>query len=331
MSGRDYKVLLADAAIRPEGMETLEEVASLIPFPAYASEADLVPAAGDIDAILARTGEISRAVVRASPRLKIVSRHGAGVDNVDVEACTRLGVVVTTTGDANSAAVSEHAFACLLGVARKVALADAGVRSGRWVRNEILGFELQGKVLGIVGLGRIGSRMARHAKGFDMEVIAFDPYADPEVAQKLDVTLMDFQTLLLRSDFVSLHVPLTAETRNMIGKAELELMKPSAILVNNARGGLIEEEALYEALAGGGIAGAALDVFAQEALSADHPLTRLDNLLCSPHVAGQTEEALVRMSVGAAENILKVFRGEVPSFVVNPEVLENTSRVAWRR
>ncbi len=326
----NYKVLIADTEIHPQGLTMLEAVASLVMLPSYTSQEELAEAARDADAILARTAVISRAVIHAAEKLKIVSRHGVGVDNVDVAACTEHGVAVTITGDANSQAVSEYAFGCLLAVANKMAAANTAVRAGKWDRHRFVGVELQGKVLGIVGLGRIGSRMAKQATGFEMEVIAYDPYLDAETARQFNVSLVDLPTLLRRADFISLHMPLTPETRHMIGQPEIELMKPSAILVNTARGGLIDEQALYQALARQRIAGAALDVFDQEPLPANHPLTQLDNLLCSPHVAGQTEEALQRMAVGAAENILRVFRGEVPPFVINPEVLKNTSRVAWK-
>jgi D-3-phosphoglycerate dehydrogenase len=331
MNNKDYKVLIADPAIHPEGIELLKPVAEVVVMPAsYSSPKLLIDKAGDVDAILARTSVISRPVIEAAPNLKIVSRHGVGVDSVDVEACTEYGVVVTITGDANSQAVSEYAFGCLLAVANKISLADTAVKAGQWERNRFVGVELHHKVLGLIGLGRIGSRMARQAAGFEMEVLAYDPYLKAETAHQFGVTLVDLETVLRRADFVSLHVPLTTETRYLIGRAELGLMKPSAILVNTARGGLIDEQALYEALSHRRIAGAALDVFEQEPLPAGHPLTKLDNLLCSPHVAGQTEEALYKMSVGAAENILCVFRGEIPPFVVNPEALTNTSRISWK-
>lgn len=321
MTTKTHKVLIADAAIHPDGIKLLEAVADLTLLPSYSTEAELVSAAGDVDAILARTSKITAAVIAASPKLKIVSRHGVGVDSVDLEACNRHGVLVTITGDANAVAVSEHAFGCLLAMARKITQAHANIKAGKWERDRIIGVELYQKVLGLIGLGRIGSNIARRAKAFEMEVIAYDPYARPETAQQLGVPLVDLPTLLRRSDFISLHVPLTKETRHIIGQAELAQMKPSAILVNTARGGLIDEQALYESLVAQRIAGAALDVFEQEPLPAHHPLTQLDNVLFSPHVAGQTAEALRRMSVGAAENILAVLRGEIPPFVVNPEVL----------
>ena len=329
MKDRDYRVLLADDSIRPDGIKMLEEVASLTRLPMWPPEEELVNAARDVDAILSRSATISRPVIAASPKLKIVSRHGVGVDYVDIQACTEHGVLVTITGDANYEAVSEQALACLLAVARKIALADAEMKAGKWERPHLTGVELYRKVLGIVGLGRIGSRMAKHAKGFDMEVIACDPYIDPERALRFDATLVDLRTLLRRSDFVSLHVPLTEETEHMIGQAQLELMKPSAILVNTARGPVVDGQALYEALSIGTIAGAGLDVFEEEPLPADHPLRKLDNVVLTPHVAGQSEEAMVGVSIRAAENVLRVLRGETPpiELIVNPEVLATTSRV----
>jgi D-3-phosphoglycerate dehydrogenase len=329
---KEHKVLVADDSIHPAGIELLKTAASLKTLPAHPPQEDLVGAVGDVDAILARTAMISASVIAAAPQLKIVSRHGVGVDYVDVAACTRHGVLVTITGDANSEAVSERAFGFLLAAARKIPAADNSIKSGQWERGQFIGFEIYRKVLGIVGLGRIGSRVARHARGFDMQVIACDPYIDPEVARKLDVTLVDLETLLLRADFITLHVPLTPETRHMIGQAELALMKPSAILINTARGAIVDEQALHRALITSEIAAAALDVFEQEPLPPNYPLAGLDNVICSPHCAGQSEEALERVAVRAAENILCVLRGASPdpSLVVNPEVLDGTPRFVRR-
>ena len=325
---KDYTVLLADDSLWPDGPNMLEEVACLRRLSTYPPEEDLIRAARGVDAILCRSAYISRAVIAASSKLRIVSRHGVGLDYVDVEACSEHGVLVTTTGDANSEAVSEQAFALLLAVARKIPVAHVAVRSGQWAgaRPGLVGTELYRKVLGIVGLGRIGSRMARHAVGFDMEVIACDPYVDPGHARALGVKLVDLDTVLRRADVISLHVPLTGETRHMIGRTAFELMKPSAILINTARGPIVDEVALIDALSTGQIAAAGLDVFLDEPMPEDHPLSRLDNLVCSPHIAGQTEEAMVRVSIIAAENILCALGGQVPPFVVNPEVID---RLTW--
>lgn len=323
MSDMGHHTLVCASSIRPEGIRLLEEAGVALSWlREYAPEEEMVRAVRDVDAILARVATVSKAVLDAAPRLRIVSRHGVGVDSVDVAECTRRGIVVATSGDANSDAVSEHAFACLLAAARQLTVADATTKAGAWAKNRFVGVELTGKTLGLVGLGRIGSRMARHARGFDMQVIAYDPYVRTEAAAAQGVSLVNLETLLRRADFVSLHVPRTTETERLLGRTELAWMKPTAILVNTARGGLIDEEALYDALVGGRLGAAALDVFEEEPLRPSHPLTQLDNVICSPHVAGQSQEALIRMSVRAAENILRCYRGERPLDVANPDVPE---------
>ena len=326
------KVLIADDNIRQQGLDLLRQSTDLIQRPAYSSEDELREAARDVDGILLRACTLTASIIEAAERLQIVSRHGVGYDNVDVEACTRRGIVVSITESANAQAVSEHAFACMLALANKIVAANVGIRQGEWDRAGNVGLELSGKVLGIFGLGRIGSKVARQARAFDMEVIACDPYIDKTRATRFDTELVDPITLLERADFITLHVPLSTETRHLIGLPELERMKSTAYLVNTARGGIVDETAVCAALGSGSIAGAALDVFEEEPVAPDHPLFQLDNLLlCSPHVAGQTEESMVRMSVHAAENILRVLRGEPPTCAVNPEVLNDRSRVAWRQ
>ena len=325
----NFKVLLADMAIHPAGIDLLAEQSTLVKLPSYSPEAEVLEAARDVDAILARTCVISAPIIHAAPRLKIVSRHGVGYDNVDIGACTRHGIAVSITEGSNAESVSEHAFACILAVANRLIPAHASTRVGQWERDEMSGLELHGKTLGIFGLGRIGARTAKHALAFDMEVLACDPYISQREARSAGATLVPSDTLLRQSDFISIHVPLTAETRHMIGSRELELMKPRAILVNTARGGIIDEEALCQALSAGHLYGAALDVFEEEPVRPDHPLLQLDNLICSPHVAGVTAESMLRTSVAAAENILHVLHGEKPSHLVNPEVLKNHSRITW--
>jgi D-3-phosphoglycerate dehydrogenase len=323
MERKKYRILIADSSIRPEGLHVLEPYASLALTEAHAPERELVREAKDVDAILVRSATISKPVIDASQKLVVVSRHGVGVDNVDVEECSRQGILVTTTGDANSEAVSELAFACIMACSRKLTVASAEFKAGKWDRSALLGMELRGKTLGIIGFGRIGSRVAQHSRGFEMEVLVHDTNVDAESARAMNCTQVDLPTLLRRSDFITLHIPLVPETKNIIGKAEFELMKPTAILVNTARGGLVDEHELYNALVQKRIAAAALDVFDQEPMPADHPLRRLDNLIGLPHMGGQTVEAMVRMSKRAAENILLVLRGEIPDGVVNPEVLRN--------
>jgi len=325
-----HRVLIADTSIRVEGLRLLEKSVSVIELPAYSSERNLIDAARNVDGILARACVISAPVILSAKKLKIVSRHGVGFDNVDVAECTRHGIAVSITEEANAQAVSEHAFAGMLAVANKIVPAHEAVRAGEWDRSKWVGVELHGKVLGIIGLGRIGSRVARQGAAVDMEILACDPYIESAEATRVGATLVDPKTLLSRSDFISLHAPLREETRHMIGSSELGMMKSSVILVNTSRGGIIDDGALCHALATGAIAAAAIDVFEEEPVAQDHPLLKMANVLYSPHVAGQSEESMVRMSVGAAQNILRVLDGEPPSYLVNPEVLTDRSRINWR-
>ena len=326
----DHKVLVTDHNVRPEGIDQLRENGVEIEIlQAFSPHDVLVNASRDVDGILARAADISSDVL-TSPNLQIVSRHGVGYENVDIEACTELGIAVTISGDANSQAVSEHAFALLMAGARNLRTAHSIVQAHTWDRDGVVSVEFHRKTLGIIGLGRIGSRLARQAAGFEMLVLVYDPYATDDAIEAAGATRTELGDLLTRSDFISLHVPLTEETREIIGTPELNQMKSSAFIVNTARGELIDETALHAALVEGQIAGAGLDVFHEEPPADDHPLLQLDNVICSPHVAGQTAEALVRTSLASAENILRVFRGEEPDILVNKEVLTNRSRINWK-
>jgi D-3-phosphoglycerate dehydrogenase / 2-oxoglutarate reductase len=322
VDGNKYKVLVTGADMHPEGIDLLRPCARL-EFLESPEAAALEAAVGDVDAIFCRSGMISAAVIEAAPRLKIVSRHGVGYDNVDVDACSRSGVLVTTTGEANSQSVSELAFGLILALARDLVRANAEMDAGRWQRGGLVGTELYGKTLGIVGLGRVGRRLARHAAGFDLEVLACDPYLDAATVAKRGARQVDLPTLLAQADFVSLHLPLNTETRHLIDAAALAQMKETAFLVNAARGGLVDEAALYTALTQKQIAGAALDVFDQEPLPGGHPLVGLDTVCHTPHIAGQSAESLMRMSVQTGQNILTVLRGERldADFIVNPAAL----------
>lgn len=326
----DFKVVVTDKLIKGDGLNLLRERGGeVVVLHAYSEEGELAEAVKDADAMMARSVVVTAAVVEAAPRLKIISRHGVGYEGVDIEACTRVGIAVSISSDANSQSVAEYAFALMLSSAKNVSRVGRAVRSNTWARDNSSAVELHGKTLGIIGLGRIGSRLATLTWGFRMELLVHDPYATTEAVDAVGAKRVDLNSLLEQSDFVSLHVPMTDETRYFIGRSELKRMKPSAILVNTARGGLIDEAALHEALTNDRLAGAALDVFEEEPLPNDHPLTKLDNMVCTAHVAGQTQESMVRTSIVAAENILAVLRGDVPDILVNPEVLKNSTRVAW--
>ncbi len=281
------------------------------------TEADLLPLVGDADAIIAGTEPITARVLAAAPRLRIVARRGVGLDSVDVAAATARGVVVTTTRGVNTEAVADHAMALLLATARRVAWLDRRMKAGQWDR--AISIDVYGKTLGVVGFGAIGRAVARRAAGFGLRVLAYDVAPDEGAARALGVRLCALDALLAQSDFVSVHVPLLPDTRGLIGEATLARMKPGAILINTSRGPVVDEAALLRALQTGHLAGAGLDVFADEP-PLDWTLVQLDQVVATPHVASHTKETLARMDRACAEAVLAVLRGERPAHVANPEV-----------
>lgn len=289
-----------------------------------ARSAEIAEALGGVDAVVVRTAPLSAEAIAAAPRLRVIAKHGVGYDNIDLPAATARGIPVTVTATANATSVAEFAFAQMLALAKHAALMDAAVRAGDWAaRHRLVPIELAGRTLAIVGFGRIGSRVARRALAFEMRVLVHDPYASEtairaagcEPARSLDAALAE-------ADILSLHCPLTAETRGLIDRDRLARLRPGALLVNTARGGLVDEAALGEALRSGRLAGAALDVMVREPLPGDDPLLAVPNLLLSPHVAGVTAESARRMALEAAENVAAGLAGRLdPAVVVNREVL----------
>lgn len=291
--------------------------------------------AADADAVIVRSVALGREIIESAPRLKVIGRHGAGVDNIDLETATARKIAVVNTPTANSQSVAEHVILSMLVLAKKAALLDRAMREGRFAREraslprlaESLGFtgqELWRKTAGIVGLGRIGRKVADACRAaFAMTVLAYDPYLPSGTEAGEGIHLVDsLHTLLRESDFVSLHLPLTPQTRGMIGTEELSVMKKEAFLINAARGGVVDEAALVEALSAGALAGAAVDVFAEEPPPADHPFFRLDNVFVTPHIAAITTDALSRMSLEVAEGVLDALHGRRPRFLVNPAALD---------
>jgi D-3-phosphoglycerate dehydrogenase len=226
-----------------------------------------------------------------APRLRVVGRAGIGVDNVDLAAATERGVIVMNTPEGNAVTTAEHAISLLTSLARRIPQATASMRAGRWEKTKFSGMELFDRVLGVVGLGNIGSIVADRARGLRMRVIAFDPVVSEERAQRLGVELVSLDELFARADAISLHVPLTKDTRGLIGRSAFAKMKPGALVVNAARGGIVDEVALLEALESGRCGGAALDVFEQEPPPTDHPLLRRDDVVLTPHLGAATEQA----------------------------------------
>jgi len=280
-------------------------------------EAEMISLIGDMDAALVGNDAVTENVIAAAPHLKVVSKHGVGVDNVDVRAATRAGVIVTNTPGANQVAVAEMAVALIMSLTRKLAYHDTVVKSGGWSR--IIGTELAGKTVGLVGLGRIGKEVVLRLEGFQVKFLAYDVYKDNTFAAEHSVRFVELNELLAESDIVTLHAVLTSDTQGFIGEKELAHMKPGAYLVNTARGGLVDEEALYRALVENRLAGAGLDVFAEEP-PINSPLLQLgDKVLLAPHLGAQTTETVLRMGKMAAENIVQVLKGERPVGLVNPD------------
>ena len=272
----------------------------------------LLEVAGRFDAIVVRSRtRVTADVVSRAERCRVIARVGVGLDNIDVAAAESRGIRVVNAAEAATTAVAELVLALMLSMARQVPRADAGMRGGRWLKSEIRGTELRGKYLGIVGLGNIGRRLGRLARALNMNIIGHDVVPiDAEFARDVGLMKADLDSLLRSSDYVSLHVPLLDSTRHMIGAERLALMKPTARLINTSRGGIVDEDALYEALESGRLAGAALDVFESEP-AAGHRLARLDGTVLTPHVGAMTAEAQALAANVAAEKIIQVLRGVI--------------------
>ncbi len=303
-----------DRYLTSQGMETVYR-----PWHGGRTEEELIDLLRGIDGAIVSTDPFTARVIQAVDRLRVISRTGVGYDAVDVPAATKRGVIVTTTPGVNRHAVADWALALILCCARKVPENLAEVRRGAWTRHE--GMDLAGKTLGVVGLGTIGKEVAQRAKAFGMRLLAFDLVQDLPFAAGQGIAYVPLEDLLRQSDFVSVHCFLTAATRHLINAERLLLMKPTAFLINTARGGIVDTEALCHALQAKQIAGAGLDVFEGEPLRADSPLRALENVYLSPHCAGSTADARKRSGSMAADNLVRALRGERPEGIVNPEVL----------
>lgn len=316
-----FRVLVCDS-LDPEGIELLRKYA-VVNVKTGLSEAGLISIIGDYNAMIVRSGtQVTAAAINAgSKKLQVIGRAGVGIDNIDIEAATRRGIIVVNTPTANTVAAAEQTIALMLALARQVPQADESLRQGRWERKKYIGVEVRNKVLGIVGLGRIGTEVAKRAHGLEMKIIAYDPYVSADHAARYDVQFAELPSLLQQADFITLHTPITPDTRNLINDEALSMMKPSARLINCARGGLIDEEALLRALDEGRIAGAALDVFSQEPPPADHLLLKHPKVIATPHLGGSTEEAQAGVARDIAEQIIAVLEGRLPQHAVNAPIV----------
>lgn len=274
------------------------------------------------DAVIVRSRtSVDRALLAKAPRLRVIGRAGVGVDNIDLAAATERGVAVINAPEGNTVSAAEHTMALILAAARKVVAADRSMRSGQWTRSSLAGSELRGKVLGLVGAGRIGGEVARRARAFGMSVRVYDPYLTEERARELGAEATSLSDLIAQADIITLHVPLTDSTRGMIGRDQLKRMKPDALLVNVARGGVVDEAALAKALVHGDIAGAALDVFEHEPLDTDSPLRDAPNLVLTPHLGASTAEAQELIATEIAEGIKRsLIEGDLARALNAPQV-----------
>jgi D-3-phosphoglycerate dehydrogenase len=278
---------------------------------------EIISIIGEYDALVVRSQtRVSADIIESGKKLQVIARAGVGIDNVDVEAATRAGIVVVNAPTGNTVSAAEHTIALLLASARNIPQANASLKNCQWKRNEFTGTELRGKTLGIIGLGNVGSEVAKRAQSFEMKLLGIDPLVSVEYAKKLQVELVDMPRLLKESDFITLHLPLTAQTRNIIGAKELALCKPTARIINCARGGLIDEKALVKAIEEKKLAGAAIDVFEKEPCT-QSILFDVDSVIVTPHLGASTTEAQVLAARDVAEQIVDIFRGQPARSAIN--------------
>ena len=324
------KQVVLEAKIHDDGLKLLtQEVEVIGPISDHAQVIEWLK--NGVHGLIVGSGlAVTEGLMADSPGVEAVGRPGVGVDNIDLPGATAQGVIAVYTPDGPTESTAEHAVALIMALAKRVRLGDVAIRrSGFSQRTGLTGVELWGKTLGIVGLGRIGGRVAEICgKGLGMKVIAYDPYIPAERFTQCGAERRpDLQSMLREADFVTLHTPLSPETRGMIGAAELALMKPTAYLVNTSRGPVVDESALFAALREKRIAGAGLDVYTQEPIPFPHPFLELDNVILTPHIASSTEDGLWKMGVTVAEEMLTALRGEKPRFMANPQVWERRTRV----
>jgi D-3-phosphoglycerate dehydrogenase len=309
------KILIADP-IAEEGLQSLRSHAQVDIKTKLAPE-QLKAIIGDYDALIVRSQTKVRAeVIESGKKLKVIGRAGVGTDNIDVDTATRKGIVVVNAPTGNTVAAAEHTIALMLALARNVPQANSRLKSGKWQREEMIGSELRNKTLGIIGLGNVGSEVAKRAQAFEMCVVAHDPFVSNDYARNLEVDLVSMDQLLTEADFITLHVPLTAATKNLIGTKELAKLKPAARIINCARGGLINEEAIVKAIKTGKIAGAAFDVFDKEPVT-DSPLFKEDKIIVTPHLGASTVEAQTGVAKDVAAEVLAVLQGQFSKYAVN--------------
>lgn len=309
------KVLVADP-IDKQGIEMLQAKVK-VDVKTGLKPDELKKIIGDYDALIVRSEtQVTPDIIQAGKKLQVIARAGVGLDNINLEAATQQGIIVVYSPTGNTIAATEHSFAMMLSLARHIPQANAKLKSGVWQKSSFTGNELKNKTLGVVGLGNVGSEVARRAQGFKMKIIGYDPFVSADYARNMGIELVPLPQLIKESDFITLHLPLNQETRGMIGAKELATMKPTARIINCARGGLIDEEALYKAIEEGKIAGAAVDVFSKEPTT-DNILLKSDKIIVTPHLGASTAEAQVGVAIDAAEQVLAVLEGQTARYAAN--------------
>lgn len=309
-----YRILVADA-IQQEGLGPLSGASNIFLIQKTVEEA--ANELEQIDAILVRSAtQVSVDLMNRMPHLKIIARAGVGVDNIDIPAATKRGILVVNAPDGNTISTAEHTFAMMASLMRHIPQANASLKDGEWKRSSYTGTELRGKTLGIVGFGRIGGEIAKRAKVFGMDVIVYDPFLTADRAKKMSVTSLPLNELLPKADIITVHTPLTAETRGLINKEKLNTCKKGVYVLNCARGGILDEDDLYEMIVKGHVAGAALDVFVEEP-PLGHKLLELDRVIATPHLGASTKEAQLNVAVQVAQEVLTYFEGNPVSSSIN--------------
>ncbi|MBI2094144.1 MAG: phosphoglycerate dehydrogenase [Candidatus Omnitrophica bacterium] len=323
------KVLVADQ-LSEDGVKLLQSEPGLqVDIKSGLSSQQLAEIIAPYEGLIVRSAtKVPAEVIQRADHLKVIGRAGVGLDNVDAEAATKRGIIVMNVPAGNTISTAEHTVSMILALARRIPQAYASLRSGKWERSKFVGTELFGKTLGIIGLGKIGTEVAKRAQSFGMRVIAFDPFLSTERAQQLEIQLTDLKQVYAEADIITVHTPLTAETRHMIGAKEMASMKPGVRLVNCARGGIIDEEALRAAILSGKVAGAAIDVFEQEPPPKDHALFSLDQVIATPHLGASTEEAQLNVAIEVARQVADALLGRGIRNAVNmPSLDQQTLKV----
>jgi D-3-phosphoglycerate dehydrogenase len=298
------KVLISDS-LSQQGIEVLKRAGLEVEVKTKLTSDQLIREIGGYEGLVIRSGtQVTSAVIEAASQLKVIGRAGSGLDNVDLDAATRRGIVVMNTPGGNTVTTAEHTMALLVSLARGIPQATASTKAGRWEKQKFMGVELYNKTLGVIGLGQIGGYVAKLAQGFMMNVIAFDPYLSEDKAKKMGIEQVQLEDLFRRSDFISIHTPLTPETKNLINAQTIARMKDGVRIINCARGGIVNESDLYQALLSKKVAAAAFDVFEKEPVDPKNPLLTLENFICTPHLGAATTEAQENVALAIAEQIV---------------------------